>query len=262
MNEAIKQDLQRYFQSRFPEWEAVVIGDVENISAGWESELFAFTLAQGTAANRTKKEWVARIYSGEGTAVKAANEFNAISRMFAAGFPVPELFLLEIEDSPWGRPFLIMERIHGHHMWSHLDTATDGEADDLITQFCQLFARLHQVDWRRFVDEAAPARTTNPYAFFDDWLARGEEAHERFPHSGLMPTIDWLRARREAFYCERPSLTHNDFHPANVMMPPNGRPVVIDWPAFQISDARFDLAWTLVLIPEIPAQQVPKPCYI
>ena len=33
----------------------------------------------------------------------------------------------------------------------------------------------------------------------------------------------------------------------NILLPPDGPPVVIDWTNFRISDARFDLAWTLVL---------------
>ena len=46
----------------------------------------------------------------------------------------------------------------------------------------------------------------------------------------------------------RPSPIHMDFHPGNVLLRDDGSAVVIDWTGFDISDSRFDLAWTLLLV--------------
>jgi aminoglycoside phosphotransferase (APT) family kinase protein len=56
-----------------------------------------------------------------------------------------------------------------------------------------------------------------------------------------------VAARRRLFACERPSPTHRDFHPGNILVCADDSAVVIDWTNFSITDLRFDLAWTLVL---------------
>jgi aminoglycoside phosphotransferase (APT) family kinase protein len=41
---------------------------------------------------------------------------------------------------------------------------------------------------------------------------------------------------------------HLDFHPANVILSPEGEMVVIDWTGLEVTDPRIDLAWTLMII--------------
>jgi Ser/Thr protein kinase RdoA (MazF antagonist) len=60
--------------------------------------------------------------------------------------------------------------------------------------------------------------------------------------------MDWLIARRDTVPCLRPSPIHWDFHPGNILLGDDGSAKVIDWTQLAISDARFDLAWTLLLI--------------
>ena len=248
MNSEIKQRLQQYYRDRVPGKHNAKIERLENLPSGWESELCAFTLESGPPANRACDELVLRIYSGEGARDKSAREFHSLQRLHQVGYPVPRVDLLERDQSPFGQPFIIMEKIDGEEMWSQIGTPLSGEMRDLVPLFCQLFAQLHHLDWHLFVDEAEYASLQDPYAFIDGWLSLAQEGHQRFPHSGLMPVVEWLQVRREAFRCPGPSPTHNDFHPGNVLLCENGSPVVIDWTGFGISDARFDLAWTLMLI--------------
>jgi aminoglycoside phosphotransferase (APT) family kinase protein len=56
-----------------------------------------------------------------------------------------------------------------------------------------------------------------------------------------------LDERRDGVACLQPSPIHWDFHPANVLLRKDGSAVVIDWTQVGVSDARFDLAWTLLL---------------
>ncbi len=248
MNSETKQRLQQYYRDRVPGIYNAEIGRVQEIPSGWESELYAFTLESGPPANRACDELVLRIYSGEGAWNKAAREFHSLQQLHEIGYPVPRVDMLECDHSPFGRPFMIMEKLDGEEMWSRMGTPQSGEMRDLVTLFCQLFAQLHHLDWHPFVDEAEYASLQDPYAFIDEWLRLAQEGHHQFPHSGLMPVVEWLQARREAFHCTGPSPTHNDFHPGNVLLCKNGSPVVIDLTGFGISDARFDLAWTLMLI--------------
>ena len=45
-----------------------------------------------------------------------------------------------------------------------------------------------------------------------------------------------------------PAVLHWDFHPENIILRPDGSMAVIDWTGLQVSDLRFDLAWTILLI--------------
>ena len=57
-----------------------------------------------------------------------------------------------------------------------------------------------------------------------------------------------LYGRRYEVPCTRPAPVHWDFHPGNVILKPDGAAVVIDWTQIQVSDQRFDLGWTLLLV--------------
>jgi aminoglycoside phosphotransferase (APT) family kinase protein len=59
--------------------------------------------------------------------------------------------------------------------------------------------------------------------------------------------MKWVAARRELYTCARPSPVHHDFHPGNILVRADGSAAVIDWTSFGVTDARFDLAWTLML---------------
>ncbi len=41
---------------------------------------------------------------------------------------------------------------------------------------------------------------------------------------------------------------HWDYHPGNVLLRDDSSAVVIDWTQIDVSDPRFDLAWTLLLV--------------
>ncbi|CAG0946978.1 hypothetical protein ANRL1_03510 [Anaerolineae bacterium] len=243
----IARRLQAYCNEKFQGKHEVRVLNLENITTGWESEVYAFVLEHGQPSNRVREELILRLYSGEGAGEKSAREFRSIKRLYEVGYPVPQVYVMEHEQSPFGKPFILMEKIDGRVMWAQLDAANETVRAELITQFCKLFARLHQLDWHFFVEAAEQPRFHDPYTFGDEWFGIAHHFLEQFPDSGFRAVVEWLENRRALVPCYKPAPTHNDFHPGNVLVQPNDSPVVIDWTGFRISDARFDLAWTLVL---------------
>jgi aminoglycoside phosphotransferase (APT) family kinase protein len=120
--------------------------------------------------------------------------------------------------------------------------------DQLLDQFCGLFVQLHELDWRTVAGETFSYVEGDPYQFVDRWLQDALEYGRRFEMSSFDAIIGWLQSRRDTAPCFRPSLIHYDFHPANILVRENGSAVVIDWSGFDLSDSRFDLAWTLLLV--------------
>ncbi len=242
--------LQGYIGRAFPDRPHAVVRDLVRISTGWESDVYAFDLEWGPPAARHRQTLVLRIYPGADAHAKSGREFHGMQRLHAAGYPVPRVLILERDASPFGQPFVIMERVAGESLWPHLFRATGPRQNQLLTLFCDLLVRLHRLDWRPFAAVGANghAPLPGPYAFVDGWLALVRTATARFNLADADALLDWLAERRDRVPCSRPAPVHWDFHPANVLLQADGSATVIDWTQIELSDPRFDLAWTLMLV--------------
>ena len=142
MSEEIRGELQAYYEHAFPAHESAQISDLVSLSTGWECDVYAFDAEVGPAAERLRERLIVRIYLGDDAYDKSAREFRGMSKLHKAGYPVPEVLKLERGDSPFGKPFVIMERIDGRTMSSVLSSASAKKRRELMTMFCQLLVRL------------------------------------------------------------------------------------------------------------------------
>src|SRR3972149_6515130 len=239
----IEQILEQYLQAKFSDKPALSFVRLNKLTDGWESDNYLLTVEFGEVP-RTRTDWVCRIYSGVGRQAKAVQQVKSRERRRTTSYPVPQDLLLEAEHSPVDRPLIIMEYIQGEVMWDLLDKATADRQVQLIDQFCRLFVQLHALDWKQF-DNSLPEY--NPFFFIDSWLNEARCKLQNFPEVDGSPFLEWVAARRTLFSCEHPSPVHQDFHPGNILFRGDESAVVIDWTNFAVTDARFDLAWTLVL---------------
>jgi aminoglycoside phosphotransferase (APT) family kinase protein len=72
----------------------------------------------------------------------------------------------------------------------------------------------------------------------------------------VQPVFEWLHDHLSGLISSRLAILHWDFHPENIILRPDGSMVVIDWTGVQVSDPRFDLAWTLILIMAYESSQL------
>jgi aminoglycoside phosphotransferase (APT) family kinase protein len=244
----MKDDLQEYLARAFPDWQDLCVSEPDQLSAGWESDMYSFDAQRGPVEKRDTEELVLRIYPGNDAWEKSESEFRGMRELYEAGYPVPYVLLLERESSPFGKPFVIMKRIRGELLWPLMIHAPAGEGEDLLTLFCELFVDLHYLDWEQFDDEVAHSDVENPYRFVDRELSGGRAFLSQFQMAGFEPVLAWLESRRDQVPCHHPSPVHLDFHPGNILLRDDGSAVVIDWTQFGVSDSRFDLAWTLLLV--------------
>jgi aminoglycoside phosphotransferase (APT) family kinase protein len=266
--------LQTYYAQAFPDRQDLRVSDLVCLSNGWESDVYSFTVTWGPADQREdliqKDDLILRIYPGGDAYEKSANEFRSLSLLHQAGYPVPRVDRLERDASPFGQPFLIMERIYGRPMWPAIFHSLPWERKKRLRQFCRLFAQLHALNWRPFVPNAAEYDPTGPYDLVERQLARWRPLLAAMPLPGFKPGWDWLEAHRRDVTSTHASPVHWDFHPNNILIKdpmPKGtkaagtvqdniRPddilkdelVVIDWTGLDLTDYRFDLGWTLLLL--------------
>lgn len=239
-----RQILEQYLKKKIRDKPELTILRLDKIADGWESDNHILTIEYGDV-HRTREDWVWRIYSGRGSPEKANREFTSMEKLFAAGYPVPQVFLLETKRSPVDKPFIIMEYIPGEMMWEMINVAPVGKQAQLIDQFCQLFVHLHELDWKQFDDNTLPV--DDPYFFVSYWLDDVKRDLQNFPEIDASPFMDWIGVHRDLFACKHPTPSHRDFHPGNILVRADGSAVVIDWTNFAVTDSRFDLAWTLML---------------
>ena len=249
----MKSLLQHYYARTFPARQDVQITDLEELVAGWESDIFFFTAHYGPSYAREQDNTVLRIYPGDDGLAKARREYDLLRRLASSGYPVPLVYALAAEDSPLGKPFIMMEQVPGVTMWRPLFHGDDSQAQDaLLTQFCQLFVDLHRLDWRSIVDEPHRYEKGDPYLFVDREIGsivnRLGAWRWLFCKLGFDKVLQHLRDHRHSVPSKRPSAVHWDFHPNNVLLRPDGAATVLDWTQGGISDERFDLGWTLALV--------------
>lgn len=246
MDDDMQQGFLQLYAHEFPERERLCISSSISIGDGWESDLFKLRVEYEEAAEHHAEDVVLKIYYGRGSSQKAQNEEQGMKQLAQAGYPVPHVLLSAMEDSLFKRACIAMEYIQGQTLGKLFSDITAKEQRHaLLTLFCQLFVELHKLDWQALIPDAASYQTQG---FVSSWLAeRRPEAEQLLP--GVFTRIfDWLEARSSQISSPHLSITHGDYHPYNILMAHDEEPFVIDWTNIDISDYRFDLAWTLLLI--------------
>ena len=249
MNQDIQGRLQSYYSSSVTGVVEAQVSNLDCVSNGWDSDIHSFVLEHGPANERECRELILRIYFGKEALYRSVREYRGMSQLHSADFPVPQVLLLEQKNSPFGKPFVVIEKIDGVLLGTLISRSeTQGKKQELITLFCNLLLRIHELDWRPFVEDVSKYETDDSFKFIDSELDEKRTLCDRVPTSGFIPVLEWLEQRRDSAFCSIPSLVHLDFHLTNVLVCADGSPFVIDWGQLDVSDFRLDLAWTSLLL--------------
>ena len=202
--------LQSYIAVACPEREAPVVADLVSLNTGWESDVYAFSVTWGPLTQRVREELILRIYPGNDAYEKSGREYNALALLRSAGYPVPRVDKLERDASPFGRPFLIMERVPGRPMWHSMFHSAPWTRKKLLRLFCGLFVRLHAIDWRSSVPNPAEFEPGGPDSVVELELARWQAvigpAMDKL--SGFSANWEWLLAHQHDVISDHAALAH------------------------------------------------------
>ena len=210
------------------------------IGNGLDSFIYGFRLDGGTSDARWLTPLVLRLQRKPEHAAKARREAEIQSFMATAGYPTPALLAVEDASNALGLPFSIMERVPGTTMLARI-TSNPLRAPALLGRLGELHARLHRLSpgaWR--LDESTESATQAR-------LARTRRGVEQHRLARLEDRLTWLEQNAAAVLPETAVITHNDFHPLNVLVTDDGDLSVIDWSDAALADRHFDVARTLTL---------------
>lgn len=231
--------IQKYLAG-LPGWEDAAISDVELIGQGWESKIYGFSVA----LPGTTLDLVLRMYTGADGADKALTESGGMPRLRAMGYPVPQVYVYELDPTPLGLPFIVMERVYGNTLWREMGRQPKRRAD-YEAAFVDLLIELHQLDQRPFL--AGATADTSQHLIERD-LALWREITGSIPVTGFVDGLGWFERRAPDLTPCPPSVVHNDFHPGNILLAESRDLLVVDWTGLGVADPRSDLAWTLMLM--------------
>ena len=251
-----KEHFSALYSCAFPAKKGAVIRAWTKMSGGWESDLFLVNLDFEEEGEQRSEEAVLKLYHGESGIQKARKESHALQQLTQMGYPVPHLLFSSIEDlgenleenlgeSSFGRAMVAIEKIEGQVLARVLDGSSLEEQRALMRQFCELYVRLHALDWKELMPDLEYAHIED---VFGSWLTQALAMVDQLLPGMFDPVIAWVQERRSEVSFERLSIIHGDFHAENLLLRDDGKLYVIDWTNVDVSDFRYDLAWSLLLL--------------
>lgn len=245
MIEELRNDLLDYLRAQPKMSKNTRISPLEPLQEGWASDVYRFTLSYDKGKKTIEKQLVIKMYTNTNDGKdRALKEKHALSKLNEAKYPVPDAPHVEIDPDIMGRPFVIMDYVEGSSMMKLMEEADEGTRQQLIKTFVALLTDLHDLGPYVLVPSMKKA---------SQWVLVNREIYtmrgliQTYELSEFGDVVEWLYDNRKRVPCDAPVVTHRDFHPWNVMMTDDGAPYVLDW-GWQISDARFDVAWTVTLL--------------
>jgi aminoglycoside phosphotransferase (APT) family kinase protein len=245
--EEIQSELEQFCQKALPAKRNLQLSDFHRIEMGWECEIYTLEATYIENEQYNQEGWILKMYPPKGNDHKSEREFNNMKQIAQTGYLLPEAILQASENSPFGQSFVVMERIGGYLLGEVL-AEPDTQKELIIKSFCEKFIELHTLDWLSVVSD--------PHRYLEidfDRLIKQRIVKLRaiFRYAFLSqfdPIFDWLLTKSEGIKQGRLSIVHTDYHPWNILLQADGRLVVIDWGSAEVSDFRFDLGCTLMLM--------------
>ncbi len=206
--------------------------------------VYAFALVHDEAGERVTQKLVLKTYANSPEGIdRALKERHALYHLRTARYPVPAVMAVETSPEALGVPFVIMQQVEGQTLGAALQSADDRKRRGLIAQFVGLLVDLHargpEALIRREMSPVSAHALINREIHTLRGLAQNRDQQE------YLPVIDWLYERRKSVSSEGMVVNHRNYTLSNVLVGPTGAMSVVDW-GWQIGDARFDLAWTLL----------------
>ncbi len=166
---AFIQKLESFYQTHFSLLDPNIQPDWVN-DTGWESVIYAYTLTSGPVNARQSQKLVMRMLTGADFS-EAQKEYQFLSNLHRAGYPVPAVFGLGSAEEGFGHPFILMQRIEGGDFSAKFPRTPEDDQAPLVA-FVRLFRQLHTLDWRPyFADPDKLAPPDAPFFYFDRLLS-------------------------------------------------------------------------------------------
>jgi hypothetical protein len=195
MLDQLQSRLAAYYARQSRDQPQVSPGPLKDLTGGWASSLYTFTIHAQESSDADAMPRVLKMYAptARGRA-HAEREWQALTRLRAAGYPVPRASLFEPDVRYLGSPFIVMEHVPARQLWDVLEQADQPRQAQLTRLFVARLVDLH--DLAPQVLEPGMTKA-HPYAFIEQELGQLYQDSQRSPHATLAEAVTWLEQRKE-----------------------------------------------------------------
>ncbi|MSR12979.1 MAG: phosphotransferase family protein [Gammaproteobacteria bacterium] len=245
VTDELQSNLESFIQTRIgAEFELAAISD----SDGHAGLTFLFeTRVKGTQASagryvlKIPPKGVAR--RGNTDVYRQAPLLRALR---AADLPVPKVPWADADETAFGVPFIVMERLPGqtYFVWDPLPSfeRTPRAAEPLWRQAVEVLPRFHQFDWQTHL-----ANWQAPEPLLEQ-ITRWQRIYRQAPEPRWAEQAAVVEA---LLLASMPTsapigLYHGDYQPGNVLYDAGKLTGVIDWEISGIGDSLLDIGWLMM----------------
>lgn len=223
--------------------------DQGEITTGWETRIHAFAVGYLANGEERRDELIVRVFPGFRGVVQARNEFDIMNQVARWGVPTPRVDFVVTEETPFGDPFIVMERVSGESMADVLRAAPESDVHRLVGAMVDPLVRLHEMPTKLLTRRSEATADDDQISFVRPEQPDMRVAVDRYELRYFEPLLQWLDSRREEVGPGNACVLHNDYHPHNIVVrEDDGQLVVLDWSFADIGDFRLDLAWSALLV--------------
>ena len=200
----------------------------------------AYTV-EGLLTNGEPIQVVAKRYVNNHHVVSRARlEFNSLRWLYNNGVPVPEPLYLDDTGERLGSPGILTRFVAGHQMMQPSEHPFGPQA--WTQAMAQTLARIHTTP----IDSAAEAMFRS--GTYDDsnvlWFMKSETMPDYLKAHELGQVVwDTIHAQLSKLKPVRPTLTHTDYWPGNILWRQGKIVAVLDWEEATYSNPNADVAY-------------------
>ncbi|MGC4044613.1 MAG: phosphotransferase [Armatimonas sp.] len=243
----LRRGLQAFYDAHGYAAPRQFVSEFVHLASGYEADVYAYTLE----SESSREELVLRLFRGAEASAKPQREYEAMSSLRVAEYPVPCPSTLQSSNEALGSPFLVMERVQGHSLENNFWAGDATQRAEVHALHARLMAQLHAIEAGSILPHSPLLKRQDPFASFDTELAGLYQQFQRLEVDrwpSLTECLHWVEARRESAASKQLSVIHGDFHRNNILIRDSDKePVVIDWSNIRLADYRFDLGWSRVI---------------
>lgn len=241
----MREMLETYLHSTLSRRADLCIEGFHRINQGNSNTMVGLTLRWREGCSILSREYILKM-PPEKSIMEPYNpvrEYGLMRDLRGTAVTVPDLLLLEEDESILGRPFLIMEKVEGDTLAFAYHALSPGKKKRLSAEYARTLAEIHAADWRRL----GPAGWEVPEdasQFATEELRRCKARLEGIggiPRKILEDALAQLSANIPRG--GRLALVHGDYNIANVLFRGEKIVAVLDWEMACIGDPALDLGW-------------------
>lgn len=212
---------------------------LRTISTGWESYIYVLEIAFLKSSQRL----LLKIYKGELASAKAQTEGRTLEKLSTLGYPVPKVFLTDPGQGKLKLPAVLMEYLELPTLSEVLQAKPSHE---YLAGMMGLQADLHRLPLPADrVEKPSPNLSQLSQAFLKRYLDFPPKVFGKT----LDSILDWIEQKAREIPALPLALCHFDYHAGNLLYDEKMKDTyVLDWTGAVVSDPRFDLAWTQLLM--------------